>query len=1067
MTQLSSDICNVILFGASGAGKSSIVNMLASGPVAEVSSGIQACTFKSREYNVNVLGKAVTLWDTPGLDEGEEGRLPPADAITQLYQLLLRLTGGVSLLVLVTRAPRIKDSTPANWRLFRDIICQGKVPTALIITGLEEEEDMDQWWWDYKGDFEEYDIFPADVACVTASRGKARRGGHVYDGEYDESRKKIRKLIRSTTLVDPFRVEPLVWFEKVVDTWVETEWCGRVKKEMSQERTEERNPLSELLRVPGITSKFIDELTIKLKATTQSICEQIDGTHTGVYSYDWECGAWKSVLDERPLKKISASELERLCRSEGWFVFSEATCSHLTPSFADYDNTKVYLVHAKPEDYFVRKNGRTFDRQGYYANLGEWECVFGERIMPYVTLLINGTGWSTGFPHLLSTKQLASATTKAQSLNLPGAVTRGKCIGDISCDIGGGLEFLERSTTLSEPTYKFAVSDTSGQTTMMSVDILPTALPLDASNHFSKEFYPYLRTLIQNVKTYDLGSSNEWKGGIDTNYTEALERATIASRGQLRKKHQWLQPPVDKWHEEQRGVGRVDNSAPVQLGGTGASDTVDVGSRKKKVLIFGSGMVAGPAVQEIAKRRDTDFSTNMPGEAQQLAIRHGQEHNNIKYRIVDIARRETYEHFIKDADVVISLLPAAFHVEVAEMCIANRKHLVTASYISEGMRDLHDRTGERNRFFYFVCGGLPAPDSIYDATTGNGNGDPVVTVPLKYKFSWSPVGVLRAANQGVRYLLNGRIVKLPGEDLLRSAFPRLPIPLMQGVDLEGIPNRDSLPYRETYGLQNEGSLRTLVRGTLRYPGFCSLMQSFKDLGLLEDTSKISISSWDTLLPTALAHKVKSSCGFDVDMDNRSLESIMRDVVPWDRNVFGETLSALEWLGLWSSANGVGAGGAGKMNGVHVPMIPHTPLELFAMVLAHRLRYAATERDMVVLSHEVITRPRSSPSLPASSSQLREAYEIHKSTLVTYATDSSNSAMARTVGLPIAFAALDVLDGKVKMRGVGGPGDESGVCESVLGRLEGVGLEMVESVEIVKGGGVGSGGVEERLVGCLM
>ncbi|KXN92624.1 Alpha-aminoadipic semialdehyde synthase, mitochondrial [Leucoagaricus sp. SymC.cos] len=547
------------------------------------------------------------------------------------------------------------------------------------------------------------------------------------------------------------------------------------------------------------------------------------------------------------------------------------------------------------------------------------------------------------------------------------------------------------------------------------------------------------------MKTHDPGSSNEWKGGIDTKYTEALERATIASRGQLRKKHQWLQPPVDKWHEEQRGVGQVDNSAPVQLGGTGAPDTVDVGSRKKKVLIFGSGMVAGPAVQEIAKRRDTDFSTNMPGEAQQLAIRHG----------------------VVNSNLLLSLLPAAFHVEAAETCIANRKHLVTASYISEGMRDLHDRTGERNRFFYFVCGGLPAPDSIYDATTGNGNGDPVVTVPLKYKFSWSPVGVLRAANQGVRYLLNGRIVKLPGEDLLRSAFPRLPIPLMQDVELEGIANRDSLPYRETYGLQNEGSLRTLVRGTLRYPGFCSLMQSFKDLGLLEDTSKISISSWDTLLPTALAHKVKSSCGFDVDMDNRSLESIMRDVVPWDRNVFGETLSALEWLGLWSSANGVGAGGAGKMNGVHVPMIPHTPLELFAMVLAHRLRYAATERDMVVLSHEVITRPRSSPSLPASSSQLREAYEIHKSTLVTYATDSSNSAMARTVGLPIAFAALDVLDGKVKMRGVGGPGDESGVCESVLERLEGVGLGMVESVESVKGVGVGSGGVEERLVGCLM
>ncbi|KXN92627.1 hypothetical protein AN958_02292 [Leucoagaricus sp. SymC.cos] len=277
MTQLSSDICNVILFGASGAGKSSIVNMLASGPVAEIGSGVQACTFESREYNVNVLGKAVTLWDTPGLDEGEEGRLPPADAITQLYELLLSLTGGVSLLVLVMRAPRIKDSTSANWKLFRDIICQGEVPTALVVTGLEEEEKMDQWWWKYKGDFQRYKIFPADVACVTASRGKARRGGHVYDEEYDESREKIQKLILSTTLADPFRVKPLVWFKKAVDTWVETKWCGFVKKEMSREQTEEWNPLSEFLQVPGITKEFIDELMKKMKTA-----EKAEGTfHSG------------------------------------------------------------------------------------------------------------------------------------------------------------------------------------------------------------------------------------------------------------------------------------------------------------------------------------------------------------------------------------------------------------------------------------------------------------------------------------------------------------------------------------------------------------------------------------------------------------------------------------------------------------------------------------------------------------------------------------------------------------------------------------------------------------------
>ena len=140
---------------------------------------------------------------------------------------------------------------------------------------------------------------------------------------------------------------------------------------------------------------------------------------------------------------------------------------------------------------------------------------------------------------------------------------------------------------------------------MMSVDILPTALPLDASRQFSKEFYPYLRTLIQNMRSY--GSSSKWKGriGEDAKFTEALERATIAARGQLRKKHQWLQPAVDKCHQLQRGLGRVDNSVPVQLGSTSAPR--DVGLRKKRILILGSGMVAGPVVQEISRRKDVDL----------------------------------------------------------------------------------------------------------------------------------------------------------------------------------------------------------------------------------------------------------------------------------------------------------------------------------------------------------------------------------------------------------------------------------------------------------------------------
>ena len=163
-------------------------------------------------------------------------------------------------MVLVVRAPRIKDSTVANWRLFRDIICQGKVPTSLIITGLEEEEDLDQWWRDYKGKFEDYEIVPYTVACVTASRGKALRNGHVYDVKYNESIGRIQSLIHSTALANPFVIQPLVWVGTVTETLFESTWYGLVKKERERERVENRNPLSALLQIPGITENFVEGL---------------------------------------------------------------------------------------------------------------------------------------------------------------------------------------------------------------------------------------------------------------------------------------------------------------------------------------------------------------------------------------------------------------------------------------------------------------------------------------------------------------------------------------------------------------------------------------------------------------------------------------------------------------------------------------------------------------------------------------------------------------------------------------------------------------------------------------
>jgi alpha-aminoadipic semialdehyde synthase len=186
-------------------------------------------------------------------------------------------------------------------------------------------------------------------------------------------------------------------------------------------------------------------------------------------------------------------------------------------------------------------------------------------VAPYLTLLLNGAGWAPGFPRLLTNDQLPLARRLA-------------AIGDISCDLGGGIEFVTRATTLSEPTF-----DMNG-ISVMSVDILPASLPMDASAAFAGKFEPYLRALV-----------GEYRGekASDANLERALARATLAKDGKIRKGFEWLQDNVDKW--------RAQSSTTTQV-----PQTLGAGARKSRVLVLGCGMVAGPAVNELAGRGDLD-----------------------------------------------------------------------------------------------------------------------------------------------------------------------------------------------------------------------------------------------------------------------------------------------------------------------------------------------------------------------------------------------------------------------------------------------------------------------------
>jgi alpha-aminoadipic semialdehyde synthase len=201
----------------------------------------------------------------------------------------------------------------------------------------------------------------------------------------------------------------------------------------------------------------------------------------------------------------------------------------------------------------------------------------------------------------------------------------------------------------------------------------------------------------------------------------------------------------------------------------------------------------------------------------------------------------------------------------------------------------------------------------------------------------------------------------------------------------------------------------------RYPGFSKLMESFRIVGFLEINKTIRLERWSSFL--------QQSSELQAPMFG-DLWTALRQVI--SREDIEDLHEALEWLSLVPS----------KSTATATPMPPlpaesMAPLDIFAYLLSFKLRYLPHERDMVILAHEVIAYK---PGLPD---------EVHHSSLITYGTPKA-SAMARTVGLPVAIAALNVLDGKVAIRGVAGPTDPS-IYNPVLRSLEEVGLGMKETV----------------------
>ncbi|MCP3675115.1 MAG: saccharopine dehydrogenase, partial [Gammaproteobacteria bacterium] len=363
-------------------------------------------------------------------------------------------------------------------------------------------------------------------------------------------------------------------------------------------------------------------------------------------------------------------------------------------------------------------------------------------------------------------------------------------------------------------------------------------------------------------------------------------------------------------------------------------------------------------------------------------------------------------------DLTISFVPYQFHVNVAKQCIKYSKHMITASYEFPEIKALHQQAVDKNicilneigldpgidhlsamqmidsinenggslKSFVSWCGGLPALSS-------NNN-------PLGYKFAWAPKSVLLALLNSATFLKAGKVVTVDAEQLLKNVQKVI---LSSGMELEGYPNRDSVSYRDIYGLDDA---EEVFRGTLRYPGFSEILQCCKELGLLDQNTNLELDanspvSWKSLLEDNVTN----------------LEQLLS-------NKSKLVYDAITWLGLLDINQTVG--NANSM------------IDAFCQLLIEKLSYTEDEVDMVVLQHELI------------SINAQDIKEIRHSTIILEGDVDGYSAMAKTVGTPAAIAADLILSGVIEDRGVVLPMN-SGIYTPILAALEEQGITLDESL----------------------
>jgi saccharopine dehydrogenase (NAD+, L-glutamate forming) len=441
----------------------------------------------------------------------------------------------------------------------------------------------------------------------------------------------------------------------------------------------------------------------------------------------------------------------------------------------------------------------------------------------------------------------------------------------------------------------------------------------------------------------------------------------------------------------------------------------------KNILILGAGLSASSLIQYLLDlSKEHEWKIKLGDVSLELAKSKIKEHPYGEALTFDVSDKQLLEQEVQKVDMVISMLPARFHPLVAEACVKFGVNMLTASYVSDEVKALNEEAKSKNILLLNEIGVDPGIDHMsamqvideikekggklieFESNTGGLVAPEYDNNPWNYKFTWNPRNVVLAGQGNSQFLHKGKYKYIPYHKLFERTEA---INVLDLGEFEVYANRDSLSYRETYGLQD---IETMFRGTIRRPGFCKAWNVFVQLGMTSDDYIFENSKTTTyrqFINSYLPYSTKP-------VENKLVQYL---------NIDEDIIKKLEWLGIFED----------KV----IDLDKATPAQILQQLLSEKWQLEAEDKDMIVMQHQFVY-------------ELNGHKKKRLSSMVVYGKDQVHTAMSMTVGLPLAIAAKLVLTGEITgLTGVHVPTTKT-IYEPVLEELKNYNIEFIEEEFII-------------------